>query len=412
MKSKEIFIEQMQGKLKKFKSEGRNFDEITTSDEVYRFAKNARILKENGQYYTLEEKFALVGIERKPERAVDIEEKIREQIEEYRKSGGDFHIARKKLPFYDSVWSYIKKHARRTGETLTFEDVLKGKFGCKEYSDTYARFHRILDIEKYVDEDGFADGYRQDEQMASYISSAAQTLGVSSSVVILLFCDKSLREVWCDSDLMEHLISGLSKYQEENGSLKNLKRKSPQLYERLRRFARYAMSSAGEELGVADCLEILGFESDGYKIAEAETKDISKTMQEIFDRVKENGGKVRLEDLTKTEYRTILNKANRLGVSTKAIFKVYNLDYVSGNNNPRFAKIKVTEYPFMREMRKRRDEIVAKSNISLDNGNTKEEVFEIWMKACLEAYKEFYEIKPFNKSSQLKVVHQASRRIK
>ena len=50
MKSKEIFIEQMQGKLKKFKSEGRNFDEITTSDEVYRFAKNARILKENGQY--------------------------------------------------------------------------------------------------------------------------------------------------------------------------------------------------------------------------------------------------------------------------------------------------------------------------------------------------------------------------
>ena len=62
MKSKETFIEQMQGKLKKFKSEGRNFDEITTSDEVYRFAKNARILKENGQYYTLEEKFALVGI--------------------------------------------------------------------------------------------------------------------------------------------------------------------------------------------------------------------------------------------------------------------------------------------------------------------------------------------------------------
>lgn len=371
---------------------GRSLDSLTKDDPEYRYVWGAEIKGEDGHFLTLTEKFAAAGFDRKPKYSTNVKQDLIDAIEKYRAEGGSFHVVRKTFPFYTKLYIYWDGLARN-GKKLSYEQIMKD-LGYKEYSDLYYRYSTLEKFPKFRDEKGFVDGYKSDAKFRAFVHDAAISLDIPIPVLIELVCEENVRDIYLGVDYFSHVKSEILKFaREHESSLEGITRKAPNLYSKIRHIARYVTTEYGENISTYDVLKLLGiqFIDNKFKGIVAEEKDIEPVMVALQDLSKKQDGKLRFKDIPKGVYRDIVLKSVRLGVPTKAFFKLYDIGYVDGRNNARLDKIHVDKYPYIDEMRKRKKQLIEESGISAENGHCKEEIFEENIKASLQTYEEFKE---------------------
>lgn len=371
---------------------GRSLDSLTKDDPEYRYVWGVEMKGEDGHSLTLTEKFAAAGFDRKPKYSTNVKQDLIDAIEKYRAEGGSFHVVRKTFPFYTKLYVYWDSLARN-GKKLSYEQIMKD-LGYKEYSDLYYRYSTLEKFPKFRDEKGFVDSYKSDVKFRAFVHDAAISLDIPIPVLIELVCEENVRDIYLGVDYFSHVKSEILKFaREHESSLEGITRKAPNLYSKIRHIARYVTTEYGENISTYDVLKLLGiqFIDNKFKGIVAEEKDIEPVMVALQDLSKKQDGKLRFKDIPKGDYRDIVLKSVRLGVPTKAFFKLYDIDYVDGRNNARLDKIHVDKYPYIDEMRKRKKQLIEESGISAENGHCKEEIFEENIKASLQTYEEFKE---------------------
>ena len=366
---------------------GGDVNNLRKGDKLYHQVIDAYFCDENGRKYSLEEKFSLLGFPRRPRKTKDLEGTIRERIQTYRKNGGNFHITRGNLPFYESVRSFIRIHRRKTGELVSLENAMR-YLGAREFSDIYFRLIRIGELKNYRDNDGFVDGYRQNDLFASWVASAAQSLGVPLTVFIELICNENLREKTINLDVADFLHAELVKYCENGYDLKSLYSNDHALYERVRGYARYMATMNGEEANTTEVANML-LTFNPLKDKERAKVDLCGEIEKLTALAKQHGGALKKGDIPSTVYDKIYKISCRNGVSIEKLLKSHDIVYKGGLQGNRFSKITISEFPYMEQMRAERDRIVAASGISVENGYTKEEAFENWVLTCVNVYTRF-----------------------
>ena len=157
---------------------------------------------ENGQYINLEEKFSQLGHPRKA-KYKESKQALIAEVDAYKQAGGSFHIIRKKLPFYPQLYTYASR-LQRQGVDITYEQIMKG-LGYKDYSDTYFRCMGIFELEKYRDNNGYVDSYRQNKKLKAYIISLGKTLNLPYYLVITLLADEKLEKCYIDTEYIEYV---------------------------------------------------------------------------------------------------------------------------------------------------------------------------------------------------------------
>ncbi len=371
---------------------GRSLDSLTKDDPEYRYVWGVEMKGEDGHLLTLTEKFAAAGFERKPKYSTNVKQDLIDAIEKYRADGGSFHVVRKTFPFYTKLYIYCDSLARN-GQRLSYEQIMKD-LGYKEYSDLYYRYSALEKFPNYRDSEGFVDSYKSDAKFRAFVHDAAISLDIPIPVLIELVCEENVRDVYLGVDYFSHVKSEILKFANFNkNSLEGVTRKAPNLYSKIRHIANYVATEYGENISTYDVLKLLGvqFVDNKFKSGVAEEKDIEPVMASLQKIAESQDGKLYFKDIPKDSYRDIVLKSVRLGVPTKAFFKLYDIDYVDGRNNARLDKIHVDKYPYIDEMRKRKQQLIQESGISAENGHCKEEIFEENIRASLQTYEEFKE---------------------
>ncbi len=371
--------------LDAFVDAGGNVDDLTTKDAEYLYIKDNKFVL-NGKLLNVEQTFAHLGHPRKAKKRSDVKEALIEEVDAYCKAGGSFHVERKTFPFYERVRTYINTLPER----ISFEAAMKG-LGFKQFSDAYFRFLGLQDLKNYRDENGFVDAYRKDNKMRTYVYSAAEALDLPVALVVTLLCDEKLKECFVTLNYFGYVKAQLEKFAEENGSLVGLEYKNPSLYEKVRHTVKYVSDGAGTGTSKLDVIKIFGLEKYAHNLSDAKTgmKNVSFKMGNLIELAKANDGKLRKNDMSEADYVAICKNAAKLGINTDEYFAMYGIDYVDARKNPRMSKVLVKEFPFLKEMKHKRDELIAASGISAENGNCEEEIFENKLSCALEAYSQF-----------------------
>lgn len=369
---------------------GKSANMLERDDPEYKYIWGTVVAGSDGHALTMKEKIEAAGFERAQRHSTDLRQDLLKDIEEYRANGGSFHVIRKNLPFYNRVHNYRDSLMRATGVDYTFEQVMKG-LGYKEYSDVYFRFMELEKIAQFRDKEGFVDSYRSDAKLSDFVYSASITLKLPIALVIELVCEEKLKEVCVSADYFSLLRNDILRYVEINGSLDGVTTKAPTLKSRIAHMKRYMVSIYGEEISYEDMFALLDLEEIGENLYSNKRtgKDVDKIMHYLEGVAGEKGGKLNFKDIPKDCYRSVIFKAARLGVTTKAFFKLYDIDYVDGKNSSRLGKYYTDKYPYIDEMLEIKHQIVKASGISAENGNCKEEIFEENVLASIQAYEEF-----------------------
>lgn len=377
------WIEEAKKMLKQYKADGGDVADLGKHDSVYKFIKNHDLVIE-GKRLSLEEKFAFLGESRTRQKAESVEEALKQDIERFLSGGGSFHVRRKSLPFFERLHTFSRAH------NCSSEDAMKS-LGYRNYSDIYYRFLGLQDISKFCDENGFFIYKREMDNAAFHnmLESAAETLQMPSALVVLLLCDKNMKSCVVEADYVEYLKTQLEKFAKENDGFVGIKRKSPELYEKLRNFKKFCFSDFDDEITTETALAFMGlddFEFRHYDIPSADY-DISKEMKTM---AKNSHGKiVNRSDFSVGLQRKVYINACRQGISIKEYLGQYGIQYHGLNTDERFKHIKMKEYPYIDEMKQRRDELIKEAT----NGKNlcKEEIFEQRVLACQQAYSEYKE---------------------
>ena len=124
----------------------RSVNDLGVYDEAYNYIRNTRLYKEDGTLYNVEEKFGLLGYERKSRFSRDIRQELYDEISQYIAEGGSFHVERKTLPFYSKLRSYASQ-LRVNGKPASHEEIIRGDLGFSSYSDLYYRCIKLEEIE-------------------------------------------------------------------------------------------------------------------------------------------------------------------------------------------------------------------------------------------------------------------------
>ena len=377
--------------LKNYVDNGGDVQDLTKHDPVYVYIKNKKIKGDDGQYLDLETKFNWLGFPRKP-KLKDNKQELVAEIEAYKQSGDSFHVNRKKLPFYSRLYQY-SRYLKKHGKNMTYEQIMKS-LGYKDFSDIYYRCQGLKELPKFRDSDGYVDSYRKNNQVKGYILALADSLGLPYYLVVTLLADEKLKKCHIATEYIDYVKTELQQFVKENGTLKGLKAQKPNLYAKFRNVMRYYSDGAEMPLSTNDWLNI--FELNGVENRFKEREHVVINIEPIMTKLKQKFGNspIALKDIDNKEYELILQKAVDLGIPLKELFRSYNMSY-SGNITNRLSSTQIDYIPYLDEMKKMRDDLLAKQGITEANGYCKEEVFEAKFWACKQAYNK-YKNKIFN----------------
>ncbi len=377
----EEWIVEAKRMLKQYKDEGGVVADLGTHDDVYGFIKK-RDLFIDGKRVTLEEKFAFLGEPRARKNADDVEKELRKDIERFLANGGSFHIKRKGLPFYERLHTFARAHK------LSIEETMKS-LGYKNYSNIYYRFLGLQDISKYCDENGYFIYKREMDNAAFHnvLEAAAETLQMPASLVVLLLCDKKMESCVVEADYVEYLKTQLEKFAKENDGFIGIKRKAPELYEKLRNFKRHCFNDFDDEITTETALAFMGLDDFKFRYLDIPNAgyDISNEMKML---AKNSHGKIiSRNDLSPSLQNKVYVNACRQGTTIKEYLGQYGIQYKGLDTDERFNHIKLSKYPYIDEMKQRRDELI--KGVCKGKDLCKEEIFEQRVLACKQAYSEF-----------------------
>lgn len=387
----------IKSKLDEFVLAGGNVDELTSSDALYQYVKDAKVYDGERRLST-EEKFSQAGHPRARKISSSVEEELKVAIESYKRDGGKFNIDYKDYPFIDLVRKYIRTYRERTGQNLSVEECLRN-FGVDQVSNIYKRYIKIMDVKEYVNSEGFADSYRKDPEFFNYISKASKSLDMLDAVVVGLIGDQDLRKCYIDANYIGVVKNQLEQrvdnfqYTEGLENLRKLSKEDRTLYNRLEHISTNFITENGEQIGNKEIIDYFELDAD-----ETDFRDKKKTkMFEIYfigvmEKLKyladQQDGVIRRADIPDKMYKAVKIKSQRLGIYIKDLFKTYEIDYVDGINKSRFSKIQVNEIPYINEMRKERDRQYTEYLIN-GKDDPKEIRFENYLKICKEVYEKY-----------------------
>lgn len=367
--------------LDKYVADGGKIEDLKTSHPIYQYICFSDMTKDGVALKTMEERFEALGYPRKRKIAKDAKEKLIEEIDEYIANGGRFDVEHTQLPFFGRMRTYMRRFQKQ-GEYFSFDQAMKD-IGYKNFSDLYTRCKGLEKLKNYRDEEGYVDSYRKDRTYAAYITFLSRRLELPYSIIIQLLCDEKLKTVTISSEYVAYVKTQFENYIEQNGSLKGMSR-DKQLYEKLHNLRRYLSFGTGENLSNQDILDIMDIDTE-HKLKNNTEKD--ENLDKIFDKYV-GKGTLKSTDLDKGEYRKILSYSIRLGIPLNELFKSYGIEY-HGHNRDRLSTRVVQKLPYLSQMKVRRDEILAKNQITEENGFSKEEIFEEKLLVCKQVYEEF-----------------------
>lgn len=369
--------------IKQYKDAGGKVDDLNKRHKIYEFI-SSRDLIVDGKRLNLEEKFTYLGEPRARKKTDNIEKALREDIERYLASGGSFHVRRKMLPFYERLHNYVDK-----GNFSSYEEAMKS-LGYKNYSDTYYRFLDLQNISKFCDENGFFVYKREmdNSNFHNILQAAADTLQMPAPLIVMLLCDKKMQHCVVETDYVEYLKSQLEEYaRNNNDSFVGIRRKAPKLYNKLRHFKTYAYNTE-DELSTEIALAFMGL--DDCKFRHYKTNVDCNITKELTDIREKNLGKVvTISDFPGGLRKKVYMNACRQGIQVSDYLAQYGIEYKGFDANERFRRVKMDTYPYIDEMKERRDELIAEMSEGKDL--CKEEVFEVRVLACKQAYEEYKE---------------------
>ena len=374
--------ESIKKKIAEYKASGRKIEDLKTSDPLYKYIKNSHFKGKDGKTKTIKEVLAYFGEYR--EERKDIEPLLIESIEKFIADGGDLNSKRDDLPFNRRLNHYASKNGMSPEQAMH-------KLGYREYSDIYYRLRGLEKIASFRDEEGYVDGYRQDEIFRNYVGGVSRFLNIPVALVVMLVCDEKLKNFYFPTEYLEFVSKKLQTYIDENGNLDSLSTKDKKLYDQLWRIRKGIFADLKEEVTNEEILYMLGIEDVKNNLQKRgiQLPSFNALMDEAYEVVKEKGGKLTRNDLPAKTYRSLLVYSSRMAVPLEELFRVNGIEYVGGKNAERFSRVFLEEYPYLEEMKKRRDELIAISGVSEENGNCKEEIFEKKIEASVEAYLEY-----------------------
>ncbi len=378
------WAEEAKALIKQYKDAGGKVEDLDRNHKAYKFI-SARELIVDGKRLDLEEKFSFLGEPRARKNSGNLEKALREDIDRYLASGGSFHVRRRSLPFYERLHSYVDG-----GHFSSYEEAMKS-LGYKNYSDTYYRFLDLQNISKFCDENGNYVYKREldNSNFHNILQAAADTLQMPAALIVMLLYDKNLKSCVVEADYVEYLKVQLENFAEKNNGFVGIKRKAPQLYNKLRNFKTYAFNDFDDELTTEAALAFMGF--DNFKFVHKETAGADCDILNELKTLAENGkGRVLGQNDFSSGFRKkVYLNACRQGISVKNYLGQFGIEYKGLDARERFKHIKMTKYPYIDEMRQRRDELIKDATEGKDL--CEEEIFERRVLACQQAYGEFKE---------------------
>lgn len=376
--------------LQDFISSGHKIEDLTCADKAYKYIKNSRVFDKNGELINLETKFLLLGYPRKAKYSKEIREDLIKEIKDYLVAGGTFHIERKKLPFYEKLHTYSNL-LKRQGKHLTYEQIMKEDLGFEEYSDLFYRCKDLEKIKYFRDEEGYVDSYKSHKKFNAYIKDVSITYEIPVYFITTLLMDEKLRECEIQTDKVKFTERLLNNYVIKNGTFVGIKRKAPEVYNSFDFLTRYYSDGTEKRYSKPEWLEIFGldhFEHRFKKEKNEEDIDIENVMLNLKKQY--NDKLINLKDLDSKTYRTIIKKAVRLGVSVSQLFEIYGMKS-NGITIDRLSKVWVKEIPYLNEMQKRRNELLAQNLKNAGKKPCKEKIFEAKLLAVIQVYNEYKE---------------------
>ena len=377
--------------VKEFVDNGGNVDDLTTADLLYRQMKDSHVYDSNGKRLTVETKFQLLGFPRTAKFSTDVRADLIKAIEEYIAQGGTFDdVFIKSLPFYGKLDTY-RRQLRRQGKDFTLDQIIRDDLGFKNFSTLVRRCKGLKKLESYR-RDGFVDDYLQDEKLSSYITDLAKSLNIPYYLVVTLVADERLSKYVVTVDYVKYVQTLLEKYIALNGDLVGISNNDPKAYEAFRILINTFSDGSGQKFSKKEWLALLGFDGFENRFSDhaEETKEID--ISSIMEKLKEQFGETEFgaKDIDRRQYRDIVNYARQYAISVKDVFARYGLNY-KGIDLKRLNHATMTKIPYFEEMKALRDKLIEESGISLENGNSEEEVFEAKVRAVQQAYEAYEE---------------------
>ena len=385
-----IFYKRGKKLLDDYVQAGGKIEDLSLQDREYKYIKNSKVFDENGNKVELERRFELLGYPRTVKKSKTVREDLILQIKEYLAKGGSFHLNRKKLPFYDKLTTYSTS-LRRKGIYLTHEQIMKDDLGFKEYSEDYYRCKEILQMKEFRDDEGFVDSFRKDRKFAAYVKDLAITYKVPHYFIIVILCDEKLKKYNITVDKVRYIERSLKNHATLHGTFVGLRRNDPVLFEQFEYLTRYYSDGSEQAFSKKEWLDIFG-------LGDVENRFRNTSKQELIDiddimlKLKNSHptGFIVAKDIDIRDYRKIIKKAVKMGISVAEMFKIYGLK-CKGANISRLARANVKEVPYIQEMKARRDELILQSGKIKENNCCKEEILEARVKAMQQVYLEFKE---------------------
>ena len=385
-----IFYRKGKKLLEDYVQSGGKIEDLSTKDKEYKYIKNAKVFDENGNKVELEKRFELLGYPRTIKKSKTVREDLILEIKEYLKKGGSFHINRKTLPFYERLATYSNS-LRRKGVYLTHEQIMKDDLGFKEYSEDYYRCKDIFKIKEFRDDEGFVDSFRLDRKFAAYVKDLAITYEVPHDFIIVILCDEKLKKYNIAIDKVRYIERSLKNYATLYGTFVGLRRNDPVLFESFEYLTRYYSDGSEQTFSKKEWLDIFGLgdvENRFKDVNKQEVIDIDDVMLKLKNLHPD--GFIVAKDIDSRDYRKIIKKAVKMGVSVGEVFNTYDLK-CKGARISRLTRAYVKEYPYLQEIKERRDKLILQSGKTKENGCCKEEILEARVKAMQQVYLEFKE---------------------
>lgn len=384
-----LFYAKAKKMLDDYVAAGGDVQNLSKDDQTYKYIKNLRVLDENGKMLTLEEKFEKLKHPRQKKYVSDVRQALIDQIEQYLNAGGSFHIARKKLPFYERLTTYSRSLERR-GVIKTHEQIMKDDLGYLNYSDDYFRCKDLVMLQNYRDVEGYIDDYRQNKKLKTYVKDIALTYGMPYYMVVTLLCDEKQRSYKIEVDKVHYTEMLLKNHAQQYGTFVGIKRDHPQVYNAFEYLTRYYSDGSEMRFSKQEWLDMFGLGNVEHRFKDSTTKDVDLT--EAVENIKRQcpNGVVIAKDVNSADYAKFIKRAFQLGISVSELFSMYGLKH-KHLESLRMARTTVKEIPYMAEMKERRDELIRKFGKTQEQGCCKEEIFEAKLKAVKQVYAEFKE---------------------
>ena len=244
-------------------------------------------------------------------------------------------------------------------------------------------------LDKY-DVDGYVDDYRKDRSLSTYVTDLAESLNIPYYLLITLVVDKKMTKFVITIDYVQYVKTLLEKYVAKNGNLIGLKRGDVKAYEAFRNLIETYSDGSGRRFNAKEWLALFGLDvfKNRFKDDDIlnEDIDISAGMRKLKEKFGDK--QILLADIDTRFYTDILKYSKKYAITVKEVFARFGLNY-KGITIQRLNHAVMDRIPYFEEMKALRDKLILESGISLENGNSPEEVFEAKVKAVQQAYAAF-----------------------